>query len=59
MCYLEPVDRLPYRNLESEIDEHTNSSYVKRGHEQQAKKYKHVDQNGKCPFGKHKWYVHA
>ena len=60
MCYLEPGGQAAIQESGIfEIDEHTNSSYVKRGHEQQAKKYKHVDQNGKCPFGKHKWYVHA
>lgn len=42
-----------------EIDEHTDSNYVRRGHKQQAKKWKHADQYGKGPFGKPNWYVHA
>lgn len=32
-----------------EIDEHTDSNYVRRGHKQQAKKWKHAD-HGKGPL---------
>lgn len=55
-------DRLPFKSPECntfEINECTNSSYVKKGHKNKAEKWKHEDQNWKLLFGKFSYPVHT